>query len=380
MDTLSTLEGIIDRLDTFDAVPLPERCSVKRNKNSSCSLCVDICPTDAVTLEKHTPTIDADRCTRCGACATVCPVCAFSIDNPSEEKLATRCLESLHATDGQPIIACDMILKGRQVDPVKVVRVHCLDRVDEALLIGMVAAGATQVHLCHGVCSTCPVGTCGAVFTLVTETVEELLEIWGQSRHMSLDPVLPDRAFEIEPVGKGGDGYSRRGFFSEIKSFAKDAAAEVALGALDEGAGKKIEQKAPLLKVDEKGMLPRFGADRQVRLLESLEKLGAPVSRQVDSRFWGRLVIDDEKCTACKMCAVFCPTDAISVLEGEGEREGIEYKSSLCAQCHMCEDVCYWKALVLDSRASTDDLHEGLIRRFYLENKAKEQFLRGIKR
>ena len=31
----------------------------------------------------------------------------------------------------------------------------------------------------------------------------------------------------------------------------------------------------------------------------------------MDTRLWGHVIIDPEKCSSCQMCATFCPTEAI---------------------------------------------------------------------
>ncbi len=48
---------------------------------TGCGTCVDICPVEAITIEKDKAVIDADSCVDCGTCVDECPVEAISMDD-----------------------------------------------------------------------------------------------------------------------------------------------------------------------------------------------------------------------------------------------------------------------------------------------------------
>jgi len=52
-----------------------------------CGLCIDACPTEAISRSKETGAIkvDVNKCTGCGICVYVCPYGAASID-PDDHK------------------------------------------------------------------------------------------------------------------------------------------------------------------------------------------------------------------------------------------------------------------------------------------------------
>jgi len=53
---------------------------VDRDECTGCGLCVDECPSEAISLDAEgLSTIDADACVDCGACVDVCPVVAISL-------------------------------------------------------------------------------------------------------------------------------------------------------------------------------------------------------------------------------------------------------------------------------------------------------------
>jgi ferredoxin len=48
---------------------------------TGCGTCVDICPVEAITIEKDKAVIDADSCVDCGTCVDECPVEAITMDD-----------------------------------------------------------------------------------------------------------------------------------------------------------------------------------------------------------------------------------------------------------------------------------------------------------
>lgn len=44
----------------------PEKCS-------GCGSCVDVCPTEAITLEDDVAVVDPEECTDCASCVDECP-------------------------------------------------------------------------------------------------------------------------------------------------------------------------------------------------------------------------------------------------------------------------------------------------------------------
>jgi Pyruvate/2-oxoacid:ferredoxin oxidoreductase delta subunit len=56
------------------------QAQVNAGECTSCSLCVDICPMDAIALNaEDLAWVSRDECIGCGLCASVCPVNAISL-------------------------------------------------------------------------------------------------------------------------------------------------------------------------------------------------------------------------------------------------------------------------------------------------------------
>lgn len=94
------------------------------------------------------------------------------------------------------------------------------------------------------------------------------------------------------------------------------------------------------MKVGKDGTLPHFIPDRRERLLAALDSLGQPQDVLMDTRLWGHVIIDPEKCSSCQMCATFCPTGAIAKYAGEDGSIGVTHRPVDCVKCRCCTDIC----------------------------------------
>jgi NAD-dependent dihydropyrimidine dehydrogenase PreA subunit len=62
--------------------------TVDQRKCQGCGICIDECPTGAITLAASVAVIDQNLCTDCGICADLCPEGAIMvIAEPIQEKL-----------------------------------------------------------------------------------------------------------------------------------------------------------------------------------------------------------------------------------------------------------------------------------------------------
>ncbi len=53
---------------------------VDEEKCTGCGSCVEVCPTEAISLEDGKAVINEDECVECGVCAEECPEGAISIE------------------------------------------------------------------------------------------------------------------------------------------------------------------------------------------------------------------------------------------------------------------------------------------------------------
>lgn len=357
---MDNILGLFEKLESQSLAVQPSRCVVVRNRNASCRRCAEACPTGAIRVEGNDLAVAPEHCVGCGTCATVCPTAALESKKPDDKELLRAAVAAMQANDGAAVImdaAMQAVAEGKY-DPAKVVVVKSLGRVDESLIAVLAAGGATSVALVAG-----PVEDASAASDrtaqLVCDTAVLLLETWGSDVSVKLTSKLPRSVRRTEPAEFDT---GRRGFFSSVRDEARAAAAITAEHVVREKLGAEEPEEPKFAKVAEDGTLPHFLPERRGRLLLALSNLGSPEDVMIDTRLFGHVIIDGEKCTSCQMCATFCPTEAIrkfgdaTTAAETGKPFGIDHYTGRCVQCHCCEDICPTGALTLSTDVFATDV------------------------
>lgn len=375
---MDNILGLFEKLESQSLAVQPSRCVVVRNRNATCRRCAEACPTGAILVEGNDLAVAPERCIGCGTCATVCPTAALESKKPDDKELLRAAVAAMQANDGAAVImdaAMQAAAEGKY-DPAKVAVVKSLGRVDESFIAVLVAGGATSVALVAGPAegktaegnaeeaeAAETAGTVGAApdraAQLVRDTAALLLEIWGSDVSVKLTTKLP-RSVRLAEPAEFDTG--RRGFFSSMRDEARAAAAITAEHVVREKLGADEPEEPKFAKVTEDGTLPHFLPERRGRLLLALSNLGEPEDIMIDTRLFGHVIIDPEKCTSCQMCATFCPTEAIrkfgdaATAAETGKPFGIDHYTGRCVQCHCCEDICPTNALTLSTDVFATDV------------------------
>lgn len=357
---MDNILGLFEKLESQSLAVQPSRCVVVRNRNASCRRCAEACPAGAILVEGNDLAVAPERCVGCGTCATVCPTAALESKKPDDKELLRAAVAAMQANDGAAVImdaAMQAAAEGKY-DPAKVAAVKSLGRVDESLIAVLAAGGATSIVLVAG-----PVEDASAVSDrtaqLVCDTAALLLETWGSDVSVKLTSKLPRSVRRTEPAEFDT---GRRGFFSSMRDEARAAAAITAEHVVREKLGAEEPEEPKFAKVAEDGTLPHFLPERRGWLLLALSNLGEPEDVMIDTRLFGHVIIDGEKCTSCQMCATFCPTEAIrkfgdaATAAETGKPFGIDHYTGRCVQCHCCEDICPTGALTLSTDVFATDV------------------------
>ncbi|MGV8082049.1 MAG: 4Fe-4S binding protein [Coriobacteriia bacterium] len=378
MDKLTHIERVISHLDAQDIRVDPHRCMFIRHRKSSCDLCRESCPVDAIHKEEGRLWIDYDACTRCAACTTVCPSNALFGTDPTSKAVADEALQFFEQGAKTITIACSLALRGEEAGvAAEVVAVPCLDRIDEYVLIGLLASGVERIDLCSGACRDCKVGSKGAVSALVTKTSEDLLSLCGHPGRVRLIERIPSDIKRVsEPLIKrrseplvSAKGLSRKGFLDSVKALAGNLVAGAALAVFEDEKAPDPNGKT-IVRLDEK-ISPKDC--RSGKLLRVLSALGIEETRDVTSRLWGMPQLDEERCTACLICTRFCPTDALEGVQNEEtDVATIDFHPDACIHCRLCEDVCFMKALTLGDTVPASCLSQGSSLRLLEKQPAKQ--------
>ncbi len=354
---MSLINGLLALLGEIesDAIAVhEERCISVRNRNADCLRCVEACTSGALAYRDNELLVEPERCIGCGTCATACPTCAIELRNPTDAELTAQLKHSIVATKGHPVIVCETALEAADVaadDAPAACVVPCLGRMDESALVGLAAYRAFDATLACGSCETCRHAPGGALMRDVVEGSRNLLEAFGSSMPVDVVECVPERVLAPGASGgsdgQGGDGVGRRGFFGS----AKAASTRAASAAVAEELGMAGAEPVPAAyrKVEADGTLSHFVPTRRVRLYNYLQHVGQPVADEVETRVIGAVSIDADRCSSCRMCAVFCPTGAIKKLDEDGVF-GIVHRPSACMQCRLCERICPEQAITVSGR------------------------------
>lgn len=355
---MSLINGLLSLLGQIESDALAvheERCISVRNRNADCLRCVEACTSGALSYRENELLVEPERCIGCGTCATACPTCAIELRNPTDAELTAELKRSIVATKGHPVIVCETALEDAGVvveDASATCVVPCLGRVDESALVGLAAYRAFDATLACGSCETCPHAPGGALVRDVVQGARNLLAAFGSDMRVDVVEQLPERVLaQGAPSGTRGagmgEGVGRRDFLRS----AKEASARAAGAAVAEELSVVEADPVPAAyrKVEADGTLSHFVPTRRVRLYNYLHHVGEPVADEVETRVIGAVSIDGEKCSSCRMCAVFCPTGAIKKLD-EGDLFGVVHRPSACMQCRLCERICPEEAIAVSGR------------------------------
>lgn len=382
MPNLIDIVEVAEALETKAVYLASDRCVVVRNRHASCAKCADACPSGAVFAANNVLELDEETCVACGACTTACPTEALIPLQPLDEDLAASVADAVAAADGMAVFACARIASKHVGDPTKFAEVPCLARMEESVLLGLAARGVRDIVLVDGTCSTCKFRANVPGIDAIVASANDLMAVQGSDIRVTRASAFPEEALLEDKQKLLGE--SRRGFFTQARTRAKDAAGktvEVVAFGKDGSRGPSLRER---LKMSDSGTLPQFNPVRRMRVLDAMDQMGQPVVPEIETRLFGSVDIDTEKCSSCGMCTVFCPTGALKKSELEPE-DGVgsllEFSAADCVQCNLCADACLKNCLTVSSTVSTEELFDFEPRLIHLPDPPKRTgILSNLKR
>jgi len=290
-----------------------ENCIAFKQSQSSCRLCRDSCPHEAISFKRGKEVvIDDIDCTGCGLCVQVCPSQAL------EPKFSYQ--------PGAPI-KCSQVKGNTQ-------SVQCLTRLSSSDLLRL-ASRKDKVTLARNDCAACKVGN---------ETVPEVLDLIAQEANDFAG--LRGRTIEVETLvtekydaTDNPDPISRRELLRGGFRGLQHSAAE-ALAPFDPGGDNDVT-------------LPRE-MQRQYRLIEGAK----PEAEDVVPWILPRVA---EGCIMCPVCTNVCPTKAFSRNFDPPDKDGsvLMLEPERCNGCNACVQACPMKVISLEEEVTWGELSGG---------------------
>jgi ferredoxin len=172
-----------------------------------------------------------------------------------------------------------------------------------------------------------------------------LLQAFGHhsSIHTSLSqPDLLAVEASSKPLFEGNQPkLSRRGLFSALSQLAPSMAPNPTPSLKPTSSGPvPVSQRLP-------SHLP---TSRQ-HLWQQLAHLGDPLEEpiQTDGLPLTHVKIDTTACSACRLCARFCPTEALHFV-ADTQTFGLSFRAATCLDCGLCAVACPEDAVSFESQ------------------------------
>ena len=331
-----------------------DRCVNARHRQAGCTLCVDHCPVDAISLltgAQPLPVLDEDICVGCGACIRVCPTDAFSQYQHPETRLVNL-RDEFPVDEGLALVCPQHPDAEHSPAPVRYAIRHqrCLAAFSIEQLLSLSLDGAREVWLADDACASCPIGQLHEDIVASVAAANQLLAGFDLPPAIHLATERAGDGHSVRVLDGAAPAVNRRGFFRSLGKLAQQRMDETV-----ERAPKPLF--APGAPVDERlpyqtpPSLQRLNghlaglADRHPSLPDFiLDTNGLP---------WATMALDEATCSGCQLCARFCPTGALNYLWGEIE-EGVVFNltfhPALCLSCNICVAVCPEDAIDLDQQ------------------------------
>ncbi len=335
MSVADFLLNLSQQFETGSITLQPAACLNARFRTAGCSHCADVCPAEAaITVVNGRPALDRDACLHCGLCLHRCPTGAFTRPDGFSRKL-TRTAATVSA--GPVELVCP-----QQPNPALGAVPHaiqtqrCLAAVSAATLLEL-TAGGKDIWLDDRYCAGCPLGT---VRPEMVQTAAEangwaaLLADSGTVRLRSEQPELPAAPRPVLDATR--PSLSRRGLFGVFKPPAAPAADTLTEAAKLINPGRSIapSNRLPQTLPVERAAILNILAHQTPATPEAPPRPGAQLPL-VDVQ------IDPARCTACGLCAKFCPTGALKFLSDDRTFTlAFQPDSCLGQLCNICRSAC----------------------------------------
>ena len=376
MDVVHLIQRLAEQNSDVPRVHI-QACLNSRFRQRECTLCQDSCPVQAISVYPGDPHLPADPtvlvddqvCARCGLCLHVCPTGAL------EQGGHTDWQRDVHTTAAElpgPLeLTCPLEEELPRAPVAARLRTQrCLAALSLADLIDLARGREEGLWLDDRLCASCPLHRAHPAIEHTVQQANTLLAAWGTAARVYTYTLHSERLRAPHPVAEhtvGEKAYSRRELFTLFKDYLVRAAASVAEDLIPD------VQEGNVRPLDER-LQQRVPPHRR-HLTAALRRLGSPKEETIDLSDLPWTVVNvSDACSACGLCARFCPTGALRFYltpprEEEKGHFTLTFVPPDCVDCGVCllacpEDAISYGHTIYTSWLITREealLHEGTV-------------------
>ena len=371
MGKIDHIEAISNELAAANTViAIPRRCNHVRNHNSKCKRCFSACKHNAINRNIGQLIISAELCTGCGACVAACPASAITTNNPRQNDIVLEAKKLARHCDGVVCFVCNKWAKEAKMDTSNVIVLPCLDYLDEYLLCGLFACGATHLAIFQPSCEDCSIDSGEPYINKAITCSKTLLDEWNVKGKIKVFTKIPNNMCNAHKNNKANKEGGKRSAFAQTGASVLDYVTKSFDNFLATDKEKKeIARKNDRIVVAIDDVDPAH-TYKSVRILTLLKHIGTlPSGATINSKFWCDIHIDKARCHFCGACATFCPTRALKYTQKDPSTPSsdatLTFQPQLCTGCMLCKDSCIRRALLISNRVSADNLKDETVLTLY---------------